>query len=148
MKINFIDQHGILYKNYEYSKALQIARELDFDLVRVTTSVGCIYKLVKLATTQSTAINRVKQLTLKTRIFKNDYINLLTRVKRLLLKGFGVKVTIRQFGREISKVDIMRTFSNTFIADVSKFAIVVKQALVQPGCFIVMLKVRLNDYKA
>ncbi|QSW37776.1 hypothetical protein JSR02_00460 [Candidatus Vidania fulgoroideae] len=143
MKINFIDQHGVFYRDYDYSKALRISRELDFDLVKVTTGGTCIYKLVRLTAARTAiTVNRVKYLTLKTRIFKNDYINLLAKIRRLLLKGFLVKVTIRQLGREISKVDIMRAFSGTFIADVSKFAIVLKQTLIHPGCFSIMLKVK------
>ncbi|MGX7582664.1 hypothetical protein ACWNX2_00450 [Candidatus Vidania fulgoroideorum] len=149
MKINFIDQHGIFHSNYDYSKAVQISRELDFDLVRVTTGIGCIYKLVKLSSPQVAvaSIKKVKQLTLKPRIFKNDYINYLAKIKRLVSKGFIVKVTIRQLGREITKADILRAFSNAFIIDVSKFAVILKQALVQPGCFIVMVKGMVNGSK-
>jgi len=141
------EQHGIV----SIAQALQLAQEADLDLVEVSPNTNppvCRimnygrYKYEqeqkrKEAKKKATTIV-VKEMKFRPKIDEHDYQTKMSHVRRFLLEGSKVKLTIMFRGREMAHPEFGRELLNRVAVDLEEIA-VVEQSPLQDGRNMTML---------
>lgn len=132
-EIRVISENGDMLGIMSPSEALKIARERGYDLVLVSsksqpTPVAKImdYGKYKFEIEKKEKEKKkkqhsvtVKEIKMRYRIEKHDYMVNVRKAERFLTHGDKIKVTVSHFGRELEHIDLGLELLNRFVTDVA-----------------------------
>lgn len=124
--IDLITEKGKILRNIELREALEIAKKKNLDLIKVSNSlpgkkeVYKIYKINFYKKKKTYKKRKTKIIKMSIRIFKNDYLNKIKLIKKIILKN-DVKVVLNLRGKEKIQKDNIISFYDQLFNDLKSF---------------------------